>query len=110
MRYAFIFSAVSFLMMYESASGALLNKRIETSWMSLARTLAMYDLHRPSLGYCYADVMERGDKTSAYCMEALQDAAKVADGLGITYTDAPSDRDLMIRAVVEAWKQVVKSR
>lgn len=45
---------------------SMVNKSLQDSKSAIAGALAMWDLHRPSLGYCYADVIE-GRPYSLYC-------------------------------------------
>jgi hypothetical protein len=98
-------SALSTVLVWSpgAVEAAMLGKSFEQGRGNLVRLLAEKDMHGPSLGYCYADLVEARGMQSGNCREVAERVRMLAEGTGVALPQgerlSPAIRDI----ITEAW-------
>ena len=88
---------------------ALFSKSFQQGRASVIRLLAMSDMHGPSLGYCYVDLVEHRGVKSSNCNEVAERIRELAEGMGVLLPQQGDPLDAALEGIVrEAWALVEK--
>jgi hypothetical protein len=100
-------ATIALILGVSDIEAALISKSFQQGRASVIRLLAMSDMHGPSLGYCYVDLVEHRGIKSLNCQEVAERIRDLSEGIGVLLPQQGELLDTALEGIVrEAWSEV----